>query len=916
MTNHIEKAHHLGQAMWLDYIRRGLLKSGELQQLIDQGISGVTSNPTIFEKAISGSTDYDEVLLLLAGTNKSAVEIYETLAVEDIRAAAELLRPTYERTGGEHGYVCLEVNPLLANDTEATIEEARRLFAILGRPNVMVKVPATPEGMPAIRRLISEGINVNVTLIFSLDSYQQVREAYVTGLEDLVKNGGNPSQVMSVASFFLSRIDTAVDTLLEERIHQGEEQLKALMGKAAITSAKLAYKAFKGAFYNKRFTALKSKGARVQRPLWASTGTKNPAYNDVMYVEPLIGTDTVNTMPPATINAFLEHGHAEATLEQGLSEAEQTLAALAAAGINMESVTARLLADGVKVFADSFEKLLSGIGEKKARLLAKEHVHPTISLGKYLSDVDVTLSDLGRRDVVRRIWRKDHTVWKPDSTEISNRLGWLTVTDLMHEHVSALETFSQEVRSAGFRHVVLLGMGGSSLGPEVLRQTFGSAAGHPELVVLEAGACIGPAHVQDVTETIEPLETLFLVSSKSGTTIEPLSLFDYFINLIEPILGKEKTAQNFVAVTDPESPLVNLAEEKGFDRVYLNPADIGGRYSVLSAFGLVPAAMIGVDIKTLLERADNMREGCASCVPIHENPGAWLGAYIGTLALRGRDKLTLITSPAINSFGLWVEQLIAESTGKEGKGIIPIVGEPLVEPTYYGDDRLFVYLRLQGDDNSATDTAIEQIKSAGQPVLTLEMRDKYDLGAEFFRWEFATAVAGAILGINPFDQPNVQKAKDATESVLQEYTVSGHLPPAETTGSLPELLSEADKGKYLAIMAYVCQMPDVDEALAHLRKKVVERYHIATTLGYGPRFLHSTGQLHKGGPNTGLFLQISADHENDLPIPGKPYTFSVLADAQLLGDFRALQSIGRRVIRIHFSRCDGAAIQRLADELA
>ena len=478
-----------------------------------------------------------------------------------------------------------------------------------------------------------------------------------------------------------------------------------------------------------------------------------------------------------------------------------------------------------------------------------------------------------------------------------------------------LEDFAQEIRDAGLRYVVLAGMGGSSLGPEVLRQTFGSATGYPELTVLEAGACIGPAHVQDVTEAIEPLDTLFLISSKSGSTIEPLSLSDYFTGLLESVVGKEKVGQNFVAITDPESPLVRLAEETGFDRVYLNPADIGGRYSVLSAFGLVPAAMIGVDIKTLLERADNMREGCASSVPIHENPGAWLGACIGILALRGRDKLTLITSPAISSFGLWAEQLIAESTGKEGKGIIPIVGEPLVEPTYYADDRLFIYLRLQDDDNSATDTAIERIKSAGQPVVTLEMRDKYDLGAEFFRWEFATAVAGAILGINPFDQPDVQQAKDATQRLLQEYAASGYFLQAETTGSLTELLAGAGKGKYLAIMAYFCQRPDIDEALAKLRRVVVERYHIATTLGYGPRFLHSTGQLHKGGPNTGLFLQLSADEETDLPIPGKPYTFCVLAEAQIMGDLQALQSLGRRVVRIHFNRCDSEAISRLVDEL-
>jgi len=522
-----------------------------------------------------------------------------------------------------------------------------------------------------------------------------------------------------------------------------------------------------------------------------------------------------------------------------------------------------------------------------------------VSIGTYLADVEASLADLSRHDVVGRMWQKDHTVWKPEPSEITNRLGWLTITDLMSEQVPALESFAREVREASFRHVVLLGMGGSSLGPEVLRQTFGSATGYPELIVLDSTV---PAWVQAVTEAIDPIHTLFLVSSKSGTTTEPLALFQYFRGLVNSAIGKEKAGQNFVAITDPGTPLARLATEGGFRRIFLNPPDIGGRYSVLSYFGLVPAALIGVDITALLDQAKGMREGCTSGVPIHENRGAWLGVCISTLALHGRDKLTLITSPAISSFGLWVEQLIAESTGKEGKGIIPVVDEPLVESAYYGDDRLFICLRLEGDDNSATDTAIERIQSSGQPVLTLEMRDRYDLGAEFFRWEFATAVAGAILGIHPFNQPNVQETKEATERVLQEYTATGRLPQVEAADSVADLMAEAGKGKYLAIMAYVRQTPEVDKVLADFRRKVVERHHMATTLGYGPRFLHSTGQLHKGGPNTGLFLQITTEHEKDLPIPDKPYTFGVVADAQALGDLQALKSSGQRVTRIHFSR--------------
>ncbi|MFC1939742.1 glucose-6-phosphate isomerase [Chloroflexota bacterium] len=532
-----------------------------------------------------------------------------------------------------------------------------------------------------------------------------------------------------------------------------------------------------------------------------------------------------------------------------------------------------------------------------------------ISIGTYLADVEVTLADLARRDVMKRMWREDHTVWKPGPAEISNRLGWLTVSGLMQKQTAALEAFASEVREAGFRHVVLLGMGGSSLGAEVLRQVFGSAKGYPELIVLDSTV---PASVQKVAATIDPAKTLFLVSSKSGTTAEPLALFHYFRVLVESAVGRGKTGQNFVAITDPGTPLTGLAVESGFRRIFLNRPDIGGRYSVLSYFGLVPAALIGVNIKELLKRALGMQKKCAANVILNKNPGAWLGACISTLTQKGRDKLTLITSPAVSSFGLWVEQLVAESTGKEGEGVIPVAGEPLVAPQHYGNDRFFIYLRLENDNNSATDAAVERLRSAGQPVVTYQMRDKHDLGAEFFRWEFATAVAGAILGIHPFDQPNVQEAKDATEKLLQKYVKSGHLPQAETTGYLADLMGKAKKkDRYLAIMAYVVQTPEIDAALADLRRKVLERYHTATTLGYGPRFLHSTGQLHKGGPNKGLFIQITTEHQTDLPIPGKPYTFGILADAQALGDYQALRSLRRHIIKVHFRRGDEAAIANL-----
>lgn len=525
-------------------------------------------------------------------------------------------------------------------------------------------------------------------------------------------------------------------------------------------------------------------------------------------------------------------------------------------------------------------------------------MEPEASLGQYAVDVQSTLEKLSRDDIVRRIWQKDHTVWSASPVEIADRLGWLTVTDSMHEQVDALRSFAQEIKGAGFRHCVLLGMGGSSLGAEVLRQVCGDTPGYPELIVLDSTA---PEAVQAVTEAIEPARTLFLVSSKSGTTTEPLLLYKYFRRLVEEAMGPgDVTAgRNFVAITDAGTPLAKLAGTAHFRHTFLNPSDIGGRYSVLSYFGLVPAALIGIDTGLVLDRADNMREGCASCLPQAENPGCWLGACLGALALKGRDKLTLVTSPSIAGFGLWVEQLIAESTGKDGKGVVPVVGEPLASPDCYGNDRFFVYLRLKADDNSATDAAVDKIRASGQPVVMLEMQDKYDLGAEFFRWEFTTAVAGAVLGIHPFNQPDVQQSKSATERVLKEVISSGHLPELKKAGSLNDLLAKAGPGRYLAVMAYLRQTAEMDTALGDLRRKVLEQYHIATTVGYGPRFLHSTGQLHKGGPNTGLFIQLTAQHRADLPVPGEPFSFGAVVDAQALGDFEALQANGREVIRVH-----------------
>ncbi len=548
----------------------------------------------------------------------------------------------------------------------------------------------------------------------------------------------------------------------------------------------------------------------------------------------------------------------------------------------------------------------------------------TATLGECRPIVEAALDSWDRQQFSRLMWAKDPTPWKqPVGTkELVDRLGWLTVASTMMNRVEELTGFAQEIVGSGVTSVVVLGMGGSSLSPEVSYLTFGSKPGFPKLFVLDSTV---PQAVLDIEAQIDLAKTLFVVSSKSGGTIETKSAYQYFFD-------KLPNGGNFIAITDPGSWLAGEGEAKGFRKVFLNMPDIGGRYSALSYFGLVPAALIGVDVKGLLESARKMMEACGDQHPARNNPGVALGAIMAECALRGRDKMTLVFAPEIRSFGYWVEQLVAESTGKNGQGVLPVESEPIGLPEDYSSDRLFVYTKLKTTTETGLDQKVEMLSAAGHPVVTIEIDDLLDLGREYFRWEIATAVASAFLAVNAFDQPNVASSKKITGELIDEYKQKSAL-PAQTklaesgvltayaddataealngireSGPYAEVSVESvidahlrrfEPGNYIALMAFTNRTDAVDAALQTIRKGLQQKLQAATTAGYGPRFLHSTGQFHKGGPNTGLFIQITADDAQDVPIPGEVYSFGVLKDAQAMGDFISLRDNGCRVLRIH-----------------
>ena len=892
--NPLQHLADFGQSVWNDNLSRDLITSGELQRLIDNdGIVGITSNPTIFDAAISDSDDYDEQMRELVAAGRSAGEIQDALMVKDIQDACDILIPVYEASGGQDGMVSLEVSPLLAHDTEGTISEARRLNALVNRPNVMIKIPGTPEGIPAIEQTLFEGININITLLFSLDAYRSVMEAYLRAMERRVAEGKPVEDIVSVASFFVSRVDSEVDARLDAIIDEsdGESErattARALKGTIAIANARLAYQEFKGVFQSTRFSDLAGRGVRIQRPLWASTSTKDPDYPDTLYVDELIGPNTVQTLAPASIEAFRDHGTVSLTVEKHVDVADDAIREMESLGISYDDVIDVLVSEGVEKFAASFESLTASIDDETSRIAGELHTARLEEIGSLATDVETALAELDADGVVTALQRGTGSFWTSDpstATEIGALLGWLHTVPEMQSAATAgvFSTLASGVRNRGYARIVLLGMGGSSLAPEVMVSTLDRQSNAPSLTVLDS---THPDAIARLQSEIDGQRTLFVVSSKSGTTIETASLFNYFLT------RQGEMADDFIIITDPGTPLEAHARQIGAWKIFTNRPDIGGRFSALSFFGLVPAAAAGVNVDDLLASA-------AAVLPVVDahHPGVFLGATLATAAHHGRNKLTLVSSDHWAPFGDWLEQLLAESTGKNGGGIVPVVREPNRPLDDYGDDRLFVVI----DDGDPTLAEFAStLRSAGHPVVTAPA----DLGRLFMIWEVATAVAGQRLQINPFDQPNVQEAKDQTNQVLSNGGVPD-IPVSNAESAMSAIRKQAGDGTYIAIQAFVDPTEEMRAALAKLQSSIAAATRRPVTLGIGPRFLHSTGQLHKGGPDQGVFLQIVQDATKDIEVPGKDWGFRALISAQADGDFLALSDRDLSITRLSISSAD------------
>lgn len=912
------RIHALGQAIWLQGLRRQLIDSGRVAQLIrDAALGGLTTDFTMLAGCVARGGEYAASLQALVEVDTDAA-MRQRLLAEEAAIAAAALAPVHQASKGVDGFVSVDIDPALAHDAESMARAVRRLLAADGAANIMPKLPATNSGFAVFETLVADGLPVHVGPVFTVRSALRAAEAFDRGC------AGADSAPTAVVSFAVAPIDNLVDQLLHRHIRAAPGDMsgvESLLGGAGIATAKLAWRRL-----GERRPGGGAAGLRVA---WTELLSSDPRQPRQHYVEQLVGPETIAIVDMTLLERLLYRGEIQATLGRQVDDAVEMLGELDDLGIDVEEVGSALEAKALRQ-ARAAHQEFAVVVEKAVRAVARDGRTAAArarrgtrwwSARTEIEDALVDTSELARRNAVARLWSKDATLWSDDTEAaelIRNRLGWIDVAASPAADPDAMLGFVAELEAGEVESIIFLGMGGSSLTTEVCADLFQV----DRVRVLDSTV---PARIRSIAGQVDPARTAVIVASKSGTTVEVRALFDWFYALATPML--DSPGERFAAITDPGTPLEQLAHERSFHRLWLAPPDVGGRFSALTVFGTLPMALMGIDVQGVLNAGRRMAAACAPEVDLAANPAARLAVALRGALEAGRDKLTFINSSRMAGFGRWVEQMIAESTGKEGTGLIPVIDEPEVDIDDYGDDRLFIAVSLRGDDIEAHRRRVGAIAAAGLPLLQFELDDPLEIGAELFRWEAAVALLGGLLGINPFDQPNVQAAKDRTAALLAAdreddrmwdrqplatdagWTVFADIERDEELAAgidgddlsawLAAHLGRAEDGDYVALQAFLAPEQEVRELLQELRALIVEQLGVATTLGWGPAFLHSSGQLHKGGPDTGVFLQITADVDEDIEVPGAGYTFARLLRAQSLGDLAALEERGRRIIRVH-----------------
>lgn len=899
---------------WLDHVSRHLFVSGELSKMVQKNmIGGVISDLCVMERILFQEEGYDPFLKQLAGKGKTSIQILDHLLLEDLRLATAILLPVYKRSEGKYGFVSAALQPSSLQDPREMVDEAQRLCKAVKQPNLMIRIPATDSGLEAATRCVAEGIHVHISLVFSQERFHQAVDACFRGLETRVASGRKIQNVRSAIGFCLRQLDERMDRILEERAAQlkGKDKtaVRSLQGKIAVAVAQLVWEKYQERLSEGRFVALHRLGAHRPLLLWGG----NPA-DGISYPKTLNHQEVSWIIDPSAFSQLLENKAGRSLSGAKVDKSIRVLEQLQEMEISLSGKERQWQEQEIHSLNAATDSLLTTLGERREAALVESR---QIIRGYPWEDkLNQRMDAWSAEGFGKRLWAMDPTLWKADEPdhqeEIGRRLGWLRLPEWMHTQIDGINQFVEKVRRAGFTHALLCGMGGSALTPEVLRQTFDITKGYLDLTILDS---TDPAAVLAAGARSNLENTLFIISSKSGSTLETSAFFQYFWEKLRT-LKNMRAGENFVAITDPGTAMEQAARKCQFRHIFLNPPDMGGRYAALSYAGMVPAALMGINISRLLERARRMMMACGPrVVPLH-NPAFFLGAMMGISALEGRDKITFILSEKIASLGPWMEQLLAESTGKEGLGVVPVEGEPPGNPDLYGKDRLFLYLRI----GSKLDKYVNALIKTGHPVITLHLEDGYDLGAEFLRWEIATVAACRVLGVNPFDQPNVQEVKDLTREILTEHANKGRIPMSPNAMSpkdpafplaLLKHLRSLKKGDFIALNAFFERNQRRIKLLQEIRVALRSMTKAATTAGFGPRFLHSTGQLHKGGPNTGVFLQFCAHDNMEAEVPGTYYTFDKLIAAQAMGDYATLTGRHRRILLIDLEKDVEGGLRRV-----